>query len=63
MDAKPRDEPVTPSTIRERLKSLLPEAEGIDFKVDDHADVTEAGEHVFVSVVVDVTKEKLNEEA
>jgi hypothetical protein len=52
---------VTPTTIRERLKSPLPEVEGIDFKVDDHADVTEAGEHVFVAVVVDVKRETLEE--
>lgn len=50
---------MTPAEIRTRLLSLLPEVEGLSFKVLDHADVTEAGEHVFVPVVVDVKREVL----
>ena len=52
---------MTPSEIRTRLLSLLPEVEGLTFKVLDHADVTEAGEHVFVPVVVDVLKSTLED--
>jgi hypothetical protein len=50
---------VTPSQIREKVLSLLPELEGIKFQVEERGDISEAGGHVFVPVVVDIRKELL----